>query len=355
LGQSVRLPIVRQLIEFDGNVSALNIRYERGGVYLPDLGLWLDARRPKVDAEPVFVSHAHTDHLGRHREVVLTAATSRLMQARLGGRRQEHVLAFGDPFRLSAPDRECQLTLLPAGHILGSAMAFIEVDGESLLYTGDFKLRSGRAAEPCAPRAAERLVMETTFGRPAYRFPPAQDVITDIVRFCREALAGGQTPVLLGYALGKSQELLRALGAAGLPVTLHEQACAVTRIYEQLGERFPAYEQFNSAPLAGRLLICPPTARHTALMDRIGPARTAVVSGWAIDPACRYRFQTDAAFPLSDHADFDELIEFVRQVSPKRVYTLHGFAADFAQSLRDLGFDARALSEPDQLGLRLTA
>ncbi len=61
----------------------------------------------------------------------------------------------------------------------------------------------------------------------------------------------------------------------------------------------------------------------------------------------------DAAFPLSDHADFHELIDFVRQVRPRRVFTTHGFAADFAATLRDLGFDAEALVNEEQLTLSL--
>src|SRR5205823_1061388 len=81
--------------------------------------------------------------------------------------------------------------------------------------------------------------------------------------------------------------------------------------------------------------------------------RAAVLTGWAVDPNCRFRYQTDAAFPLSDHADFPELIELVKRVGPKRVFTLHGFAADFAQTLREIGFEARALSEEEQLALPL--
>src|SRR5436305_3137480 len=91
----------------------------------------------------------------------------------------------------------------------------------------------------------------------------------------------------------------------------------------------------------------------SAGLRRLGQVRTAVLTGWAVDPNCRFRYQTDAAFPLSDHADFEELIELVKKVAPKKVYTLHGFAADFAQTLRELGFDAQALSEQEQMNLDL--
>src|SRR6185436_6500394 len=104
-----------------------------------------------------------------------------------------------------------QITALPAGHICGSAMALIETEGESLLYTGDFKLRPGLAAELCEPRPADILIMETTFGRPRYRIPAATSVWQQVHQFCRDTIAAGATPVLLGYSLGKSQEILRGL------------------------------------------------------------------------------------------------------------------------------------------------
>jgi DNA ligase-1 len=103
------------------------------------------------------------------------------------------------------------------------------------------------------------------------------------------------------------------------------------------------------------VLICPPLSNLSGVLRKLGRVRTAVLTGWAVDPNCRFRYQTDAAFPLSDHADFTDLVEFVKRVGPKKVFTLHGFAADFAQTLRELGFDARALSEEEQLSLPLEA
>ena len=317
------------------------------------MGLWLDPHAAQRGTEQVFVSHAHSDHIGAHREVIMSAATARLMRARLGGKRVEHTPQFGESCFFQTGGDAFKITLLPAGHILGSSMAFIEAGGDSLLYTGDFKLRSGMSAEPCAPRPAKVLIMETTFGRPAYQFPPAAEVFSGIIRFCREALDNDETPVLLAYSLGKSQELLQGLATAGMPLMLHDKVFDLTRVYEELGQRFPPYAKFDPGGAVGHVLIFPPNANRTALLRGIGKTRCAVVTGWAIDPSCRFRSQVDAAFPLSDHADFTELIEFVRRVDPDKVYTLHGFAADFAWTLRDLGWDAQALSASEQLTLRL--
>src|SRR5207253_8038579 len=131
----------------------------------------------------------------------------------------------------------------------------------SLLYTGDFKLRRGLSAEPCEParaQGADLLIMETTYGRPVYQFPPTANVLDGVVRFCREAIDNEETPVLLGYSLGKSQELLRGLADAGLAILLHESVFKLTKIFEQLGHKFPPYEKFEGRPASGKVLICPP-------------------------------------------------------------------------------------------------
>jgi Cft2 family RNA processing exonuclease len=334
-------------------MSALKFQYHRGGIRLPALDLWLDASEAQTGAERVFVSHAHSDHIAAHREVILSAPTSRFLQARLRGQRKEHVLGFGEPAEFETDGLRWRITLRPAGHILGSAMSLIEADGASLLYTGDFKLRPGLAAEACAPCHADVLIMETTFGRPRYRFPPAAEVLGEVDRFCHETVAAAATPVLLAYALGKTQELLRGLAETRLPVLLHGSAHELTRIYEEFGQAFPTYARFEDQDPAGHVVIASPLSKLVVTLKRARAVRSAVVTGWALDSSCRYRCGTDTAFPLSDHADFPELIEFVKRVAPKRVFTLHGFAADFAWTLRDQGFDAQALGGPEQMTLSL--
>lgn len=334
-------------------MSLLQLNFRVGGIHLPQLGLWLDPHEPQVGPERVFVSHAHSDHVAAHGEVILSAPTARLMDARMGGVRSEHVLQFGEARFFEHAGSVCELTLLPAGHIFGSAMSLIKAGSESMLYTGDFKLRPSLSAEPCEPHKADTLIMETTFGRPQYKFPPTEGVLRGVVRFCREALDNDETPVLLGYSLGKSQEVLCSLGDAKLPLMLHGSVWKLTRIYEQFGHCFPPYEPYDAGKARGKVLLCPPNVANSAMLRNLGRIRTAILTGWAVDPNARYRFQCDAAFPLSDHADFDDLLEMVRRVQPRKIYTLHGFAADFAHTLRELGYDAQALSENEQLALPL--
>src|SRR5438045_2746358 len=137
----------------------------------------MDPHEPQLGPEKVFISHAHSDHVAAHREVILSAPTARLMRDRVLGERQENVLKFGEPRSFSGTSEQFKLTLLPAGHIFGSAMGLVETDGQTLLYTGDFKLRPGLSAEVGTPQPADVLVMETTYGRPQYVFPATSEVL----------------------------------------------------------------------------------------------------------------------------------------------------------------------------------
>ncbi|MDX2187296.1 MAG: ATP-dependent DNA ligase [Opitutaceae bacterium] len=324
---------------------AWTVQYQNG-VYLPQVEWWLDAHHPVARS---FVSHAHFDHLAPHREILCSEGTARLMRARMPAKRTEHIFPFGKVAQL---ENGLRASLHPAGHIFGSAQSLFEHDAHgSLLYTGDFKLRPGFSAERCATPKADVLIMETTYGRSHYRFPPTEKVLADILQFCRATLEDNETPVLFGYSLGKSQEILQGIARAGLPVMLHPQTLRLTRIYEELGAAFPPYREFEEKEVKGHVVICPPQGKTSSFLKRIGPRRTAVITGWALDPGASFRYQCDAAFPLSDHADFDDLLRYVALVNPSRVLTLHGFAADFARTLRDRGIEAWALTQENQLEL----
>lgn len=322
------------------------IRQSRG-VHLPQIGWWLDAQKAQPRS---FISHAHSDHIGPHREIVATRATASLVRLRMSGRRHETILEYGQPW---GAEFGCEFTLHPAGHIFGSAMLRAVTDQGSLLYTGDFKLRPSLAAETCAPVRADVLIMETTFGLPRYVFPPQEKIEADLVEFCRTALADKVTPVLYGYSLGKTQELVQIVGRAGLPVMIHPHGYRLTQRYAELGLKLPPFAPLDVHHYAGHVIIAPPGSDGDQLVNWIHPKRTAVATGWALDGGAKYQYGCDAAFPLSDHADYPDLLKFVELVQPKVVYTLHGFAKEFAATLRTRGLEAWAIGQANQMELSL--
>jgi Cft2 family RNA processing exonuclease len=233
-----------------------------------------------------------------------------------------------------------RVTLLPAGHILGSSMVLVERAGTRVLYTGDFRLRPAATAEACAPTTADVLVMECTYGQPRHRFPDRRQVVEQLCGFIEECRARGAVPILLAYSLGKAQEVAATLGARGYPLWLHPEAWSLLEVYREFGFDFPGCQCFEETIPAHGVLILPPGPRTRALIQRFPRRRVALLSGWALDPWRSDRFAR-TGFAISDHADFDELLELVERVQPRKIYTLHG-PDTFAARLRERGHDAES-------------
>lgn len=316
----------------------MQVLYDRG-IHLPGPGFWLDPHTPRPVA---VVTHAHADHIQRHEQVLSTVPTAAMMRLRGITRSQFRALPYGQAESLGSG----RVTLYPAGHILGSAQVLVEAGGSRLLYSGDFKLRPGRSVEATEVPQADIVIMETTFGRPRYRFPDTAEVIEAICRFCRASLDEGRAPVLFCYSLGKGQEVLACLEGEEYPIYLHSAHWDMADLYRNFGVRLPPYQKYQPGTRLDGVLLCSAQCRKAHWFQRLGPVRTAYISGWALDSGAAWRFGTDAAFPLSDHADYDDLLEYVRRTGASQVYTMHGFAEEFAGDLRKQGLWAEPLKEP---------
>jgi len=320
----------------------------RRGLHLPELDLWLDP----WDAKPrAFVSHAHADHFARHDSALCSEVSASLLHDRF--RLAENRIE-GVPFHVPIVRDGFRLRLLPAGHISGSAMLHVTrlKDNASLLYTGDFKTRRGRTAEPVSFLTADTLILETTFGLPGYEFPNPMEIEASILRFVDDAFTDGETPILLGYSLGKAQEALALLAEHGIPTLLHPTVAAMTVACRAAGvTTLPEPVTFEGFPLPGHVIIAPPNAIRSKLMRGLKSKRTAMLTGWAMQPGSIYRYGVDEVIPLSDHADHPGLMECIQRVRPKHVLTVHGFAKEFAAELRSKGMDAWCAMGGDQLEL----
>lgn len=237
------------------------------------------------------------------------------------------------------------LTFFPAGHCLGSAQVLIEANGERLVYTGDIKLRPNVAAESAVIVPCDTLVMESTFGDPRYRFPPDVATFDRLYAAVDRALSDKRVPVVLAYALGKGQEALELLLRRGYRVTLHGSVWNVAEIYRELGVGFSGpYEKYDRERLRGRVLIAPPGCRKQAMITNIERRYLIMLTGWALHKSAPYMYKNvDLILPLSDHADFDDLVRLARESGAERIITMHG-APKFAATLRELGFNAEHLA-----------
>ena len=319
---------------------------DRGGLLLPGLQLWLDPRKRKPFA---IVSHAHGDHVANHDCYLATPETIALIRVRNGNAlaSRGRALPYGEVYQGNG----YRLKFYPAGHVLGSAMVHIETDlGETFLYTGDFKTRKGLSAEAIDIPQADTIVMETTFGRSDYVFPDFEETCQLIHTFCDRANTEKKTPVLLAYSLGKAQELMKIIESRSQALMVYKTIAPLNQVYASFGVSMPQTRPLDFLNMRESIVVMPPSVlKKLPRKD----CRVAMVSGWGMNDSAKYRYGVDEVIPLSDHADYRDLLKFVEIVKPNAVYTTHGYEKEFATTLRQRGYEAWSLSGEDQLELTL--
>jgi Cft2 family RNA processing exonuclease len=303
------------------------------GLFFTSPRLGLDVRRRQPHG---FVSHAHSDHIAPHELAYCTPATGRLYRLRMGDDRAVLELPYRQPHEFG----DARVTTFPAGHCLGSAMVLLECEAGTLLYTGDFKLCESATAERAELPRADVLIMESTFGQPRYRMPPRAAVVAQLLEIVHGALADGRTPVIHAYPLGKSQEVTKILTDSGVPVLQHPAAFAVSQAYVACGVDLGDFQLFKPALAPGRAVVTLPQRSPRFRLPGIRHPVSIACTGWAISGSIRYQWGVDYGVPLSDHADFDELIETAKRVGAREIYCVHG-PRQFVDHLRARGFDAR--------------
>jgi putative mRNA 3-end processing factor len=235
--------------------------------------------------------------------------------------------------------------LLDTGHILGSKGLLI---GDNLYYTGDISARERAFMKSARIPKVQTLIIESTFGRPHFIFPAVTDVVHKTNKIISEMFDKGIPVLLMGYPLGKAQ-LLTALFGHWEPFYIHDSVYELNSTYQKLGVPLKDGNIFSEAEKQGLLgktkpwvMISPlmRSSNFVRLMNQKYAAVCVGFSGWALDKRYGTMMGLDHAMAMSDHCDYAELLEFVRASGANKIYTFHGFAHDFADSLKKLGFDA---------------
>ena len=302
------------------------------------------------------------DHARAHDVVVTSTNNARVCRLRLGRRKEKPPSLLGESERTeiayetheyNEPWRvgDHELTLFSAGHVLGSSQLLIEGERGRFVYTGDFKLEPSYTAEAPEVKRCDTVLMECTYGRPQYVFPPRAEVAGAMVAWARKALEDGAVPIFFAYSLGKAQEAMAILGRAGIPLVTHGAIASMARVYEDAGVDLPAYQRYDAATFDGTsALVWPPSGKALPVAVRGKTVRTASLTGWVIGSGTNFHRGSDAGFPLSDHADFPSLLRYVELAQPRKVLLNHGWR-DFTYRLRRLGIDAEYLEANQQLAL----
>lgn len=314
--------------------DALQVRLGNGIELSGPREVRFDPRRIEAGAVNC-ISHAHSDHLPRSFEesrAIASPTTLRCASERVGR-------------NIEAASCE-QVQMHGSGHIPGSTMFLVD-GSKRLLYTGDMCPRDRYGLEGARPISTDILVIESTYGSPSYVFPPTEEMADVLRDWVRDSLNQGYSVALFAYPLGKSQTLLRML--EDFEPYLYGTVLNMTRLVEEDGaEHALRYRPYSKeAAKEPFLMICPTNVKDSSLIAywRMRKLRTAAVSGWALDRSYRYAMKTDEVFPISDHADFEELLQFTKACSPSKVFVQHGFDKQLAMEIRRrLGIDAQSMT-----------
>ncbi|QIK78910.1 ligase-associated DNA damage response exonuclease [Sphingomonas piscis] len=290
------------------------------GIYVRPADAWVDPSDAKAKA---LVTHGHADHArGGHGEVWATPETLAIMGVRYGEQNARPV-AFGESTRIG----EVDVSFVPAGHVLGSAQIVLEFGGERVVVSGDYKRRPDPTCAPFVPVPCDIFITEATFGLPVFRHP---DTGSEVDKLLQRLHDEPDRCILIGaYALGKAQRLICEIRNRGHhdPIYYHGALERLCRLYEELGVPLGELRhcgEATKAEMAGHIVICPPGQLNDRWSRRLPDPVTAMASGWMrIRQRARQR-NVELPLIVSDHADWDELTQTIREVAPKEVWITHG-------------------------------
>ncbi len=293
------------------------------GLYCPPGDFYIDPVRPVAQA---VITHGHSDHArSGHGSVLATAATLDIMRVRYGEAfaAGTQAAAYGEAVSRNG----VEVSLAPAGHVLGSAQAAVRWQGMTIVVSGDYKRRSDPTCAPFEPVACDIFVSEATFGLPVFCFPEPEAEIAQLQdsvgRFPeRSHLVGA-------YALGKAQRIIRLLRLAGhdAPIYVHGALLKLNALYEAHGVPLGALEPATGvakAALKGAIIVAPPSTLQDRWSRRFPDPVTAFASGWMRVRARVRQKGVELPLIISDHADWDELTATIGDVKPRELWITHG-------------------------------
>lgn len=313
------------------------LAFNANGIYCAAADVYLDPWR-KVDR--AIISHGHADHSRWGNKKYITHHHNiPIMKHRLG---EIDVVgkAYGESFTINT----VKFSLHPAGHVIGSSQIRVEHKGEIWVFTGDYKDEADGVCMPFEAVKCHTFITECTFGLPAFKWKPQAEVMQDINQWWAENKAEGRTSVLFGYSLGKAQRLLKHLNPEIGKIYTHgaiENMTDVLREIVDFPETTRVTRDTTKKELNGNLVLAPPSAHGGTWIRKMVPYATASASGWMTFRGARRRRAIDKGFVMSDHCDWDGLLNSVKATNCEKVICTHGYTDIFSKYLRELGYDAR--------------
>ncbi|MBT8172543.1 MAG: exonuclease [Nitrosopumilus sp.] len=285
-----------------------------------------------------FVSHAHSDHLPtKNGGTILASIETNEIASLRGFKMENHV------------DSLENFSLVDSGHILGAKGLLFD----DIFYTGDICTRDRGFLNGAKIPKCKTLITECTFGLPEFVFPKMEEIQRQVNELISELYGKGIPVILMGYQLGKAQTITQLFGHWG-PLYFHDSVKEMNSLHQKFGVSLNDGIGHSEAEKNGLLdkkpwvMVAPLMSSKNKFIQDMKSKYGAVTigfSGWAQSSRFSFGRRTDYSIPMSDHCDYNDLVEMVVQSGAEQVYTIHGFVDEFAQELRKIGIAAQPLIE----------
>ena len=291
---------------------------------------WIDPIKPVKRA---VITHAHFDHISFGcEEYICSPETGALLKERIGNKIKIKSYGYDEIFKING----IKISFHPSGHILGSSQIRLEGGDEKWLITGDFKRQGDDTCLNYQEVTTDFLICESTFALPIFNWASTNIIIDEIVDWVNKS--PNTTSILFCYSLGKAQRLLNELKNKKIKkIYVHTNIKKINDIYIKQGIKLKDIPKIDRGikpkDFKGNLLLMPPSQNKSNLLKRFGDYQTAFASGWMLIRALKNRSGYDRGFAISDHADWNGLINTIKSCKAKKVFLDHGNGESLAKYL----------------------
>jgi len=315
------------------------------GIQLKGTDLWFDAKK-KVNLS--FISNGNVTSIPRHDRIIATPETLKLVESKTSSS-----IALSCPYNSPFFLGNAKIELIPSGYSLGASQIVVEIKDKRIIYTGDLKIGVSPTSKFIEIRRCDILIMKCRYGDQNYIFPTYEDACNQIYEFAKESLYFNYTPVIFIDIFGKSLDLIQFLGNRNLKLGIHKSIYMYKKLYIEMGFKFKNAERLKAKNIRKKVLVLPLHDRTAKHLDQLNKKRTCIVTGLANgnEKILRSSFNVDMAFAMSNHAGYDELMQYVEIVKPKEIYLLEGQSVEFSNSLKKRGYNAKPIENQVQLKL----